>query len=401
MAVSKSVSKTIADPQPRARLGLALVGILLAGANLRAGITTVGPLLDQVRGDLHLSSTTASALISLPLLCFAVFSPLAPGFARRLGLEHAITVALGILAIGIVARSVPWLPALWIGTALLGLAVALINVLLPAVVKRDFPDSAGRVTGVYSVAQSAFAALGAGLAVPVAGTADHGWRIAFGMWAGLALIGLAFFLPRLRSDTGAPTAVPATPHRLPWGSPLAWMVTLFMGLQSTIYYSVVTWWPSIEESHGVSTGTAGAHQSVLQIGSIVGNIAAGAALQRWSRDQRGLLTVLVVATGLGIGGELAAPGAGLLWTTLLGFGGGGLIVLALALFGLRTRGHGEAAALSGMAQSCGYLLAAAGPLVVGAVHDRTSGWTAPLVVLLVILVGELIAGLGASRHRYV
>ena len=384
----------------RTRFGLALVGILVAGANLRAGITTVGPLLDRVRDDLDLSSTTASALISLPLLCFAVCSPVAPAIARRLGLEHAITLALAVLAVGIVARSVPWLPALWLGTALLGLSIALVNVLLPAVVKRDFPDAAGRVTGAYSVTQSAFAALGAGLAVPVAGTADHGWRLAFGMWAGLALVGLAIFLPQLRSDRGSSSG-PETPHRLPWGSPLAWAVTVFMGLQSTVYYTVVTWWPSIEESHGVSTGTAGTHQSVLQVCSIVGNIGVATAVQRFPRDQRAIVAVLSLLSAAGVLGELVLPAAGLLWTVLLGLAAGGLIVLALALFGLRTRRHGEAAALSGMAQSCGYLLAAAGPLAIGALHDSTSGWTLPLVVLLVVIGAQLLAGLGAGRHRYV
>lgn len=390
------------NAQRRSRAGLALVGILIAGANLRAGITTVGPVLDRVRDDLGLSSTTASALISLPVLCFAVFSPIAPGVARRLGLEPAVTVALAILAVGIVTRSVPWAPALWIGTVLLGLAVALINVLLPAMVKRDFSDSAGRVTGAYSVAQAGFAALASGVAVPVAGTTDHGWRLAFGMWTGLALIGLAVFLPQLRSPAAAcdVAAAPETPHRLPWGSALAWQVTLFMGLQSTIYFTTVTWWPAIEEAHGVGRGAAGAHQSIFQLCAIVGSIGAAAGVQRMQRDQRALITVLTLMSAAGILGELVLPGVSIVWTALVGVACGGLIVVALALFGLRTRHHAEAAALSGMAQSCGYLLAAAGPIVVGALHDRTSGWTASLVVLLCVVAAQLVSGLGAARHRY-
>jgi len=399
------LSTATLSPAPRrVRAGLALVGILVAGANLRASITTVGPLLDQVRDDLDLSATTASALISLPVLCFAVFSPVAPTLARRLGLEPAITVALGALCGGVVARSVPWEPALWLGTALLGLGIALINVLLPAVVKRDFPHDAGRLTGTYSVAQSAFAALGAGLAVPIAGTTDHGWRLAFGVWAGLALVGVGVFLPQLRGAAAARAdaraAAPEVPHRLPWRSALAWQVTLFMGLQSTIYYTAVAWWPSIEESHGVSSGTAGFHMGALQVCCIAGNIVTAWIIHRRPEDQRVLMATLTGIYFIAVAGELLVPAAGLGWSALLGLGGGGLIVLALALFGLRTRHHDQAAALSGMAQSFGYLIAAAGPIAVGAVHDATSGWTVPLLILIGVLVGQMIAGLGAARHRY-
>lgn len=400
------MSTATLGPAPRrVRAGLVLVGILVAGANLRAAITTVGPLLDRVRGDLDLSATTASALISLPVLCFAVFSPVAPAVARRVGLEPAITTALGVLCVGVLARSVPWAPALWIGTALLGLGIAMLNVLLPAVVKRDFPHAAGRLTGAYSVAQSALAALGAGLAVPIAGTTDHGWRLAFGVWAGLALIGVGVFLPQLRDSASARAearaAAPAVPHRLPWGSVLAWQVTLFMGLQSTIYYTAVAWWPSIEESHGVSSATAGFHMGVLQVCCIAGNIVTAAVVQRRPQDQRVLMACLTAVYFVAVGGELVLPGAGLLWSALLGLGGGGLIVLALALFGLRTRHHDQAAALSGMAQSFGYLIAAAGPIAVGAVHDATGSWTGPLLILIGVLVCQLVAGLGACRHRYV
>lgn len=405
-----TITETSDTGHRRLRAGLALVGILIAGANLRASITTVGPLLDRVRGDLDLSATTASALISLPVLCFAIFSPVAPGLARRLGLEPAITAALGVLCVGVVARSVPWLPALWIGTALLGLGIAMINVLLPAVVKRDFPHAAGRLTGTYSVAQSALAALGAGLAVPIADSSDHGWRLAFGIWAGLALIGVAVFLPQLRgaaaerarladlADRG--DAGTTVHHRLPWGSALAWQVTLFMGLQSTIYYTAVAWWPSVEESHGVASGTAGLHMGALQVCCIAGNILTAWVVQRRPEDQRILMASLTSVMVVAVVGELVLPGGGLLWSAMLGVGGGGLIVLALALFGLRTRHHDQAAALSGMAQSFGYLIAAAGPIAIGAVHDATSSWNLALVILVGVLIGQLVAGLGACRHRY-
>ena len=428
-----------APPSPAVRTlrpGLVLVGILLVAANLRASITVVGPLLGEVRDDLALSAAASSALVSLPLVCFAVFSPVAPAIAHRLGHERTLGLSLAVLALGIVTRSLPWAPLLWVGTVLLGLAIATMNVLLPALLKRDFPRDAGRLTGVYSAVQSGAAAAASGLAVPVAGVVVGAWRGAFGVWAGLALVGLGVFAPQLvrrataapgrgparpgeplapsgpaRPGTGDPAPTPSSPPAArspqrspghsPWRAPLAWQVTLFMGLQSTLFYCVLTWWPSIEQTHGASTAAAGLHQGLMQVCGIAGSLLAAALLHRSQEDQRLLATLLVPLPALAVVGELAAPGLAIVWNVLLGLGTGGLIVLALALFGLRTRHHREAAALSGMAQSVGYLLAAAGPPVLGALHDATHGWTVPLLVLLGLQAVQLVAARLASRPRFV
>ena len=173
---------------------LVLIGLLLVAGNLRAGITTVGPLLADIERDLGLESVAASVLVSLPLLAFALISPLAPRLARRVGLEWALGLGLIVLAVGLVLRSLPGLPWLWGGTALLGAAIAVLNVILPALVKRDFPTRIGQITGSYSAVQSIFAALAAGIAVPVAGLSALGWRLPLGMWAVLALIALAVII---------------------------------------------------------------------------------------------------------------------------------------------------------------------------------------------------------------
>ncbi|HIZ34967.1 MAG TPA: MFS transporter [Candidatus Ruania gallistercoris] len=394
-------------------VGLALVGILLIGANLRASLTTVGPLIGEIRADLELTSMVASALVGLPLICFAVFSPIAPRVATRFGLERTLGAALLILAVGIVARSVPWLPALWLGTVLLGLAIALANVLLPSLLKRDFPLDAGRYTGAYSAVQSVFAALAAGVAVPVAGMTDAGWRLALGMWAGLALVAFAVFSPRLRGGTSVKALATSTPatatdpapesaqHWSPWCSPTAWMITVAMGTQSTLYYVVITWWPEIEQAQGISANAAGVHVSVLQLCGIIGNLGTAAVLQRWQRDQRGLIAVLVPLNVAGLAGMLLLPSWALLWSMLLGMALGSWIVFCLASFSLRTRNHHHAASLSGMAQSFGYLLAALGPFLLGGLHDATGSWTAPLVVLLCLQVVQLISAYGAARPQVV
>jgi CP family cyanate transporter-like MFS transporter len=392
----------VTRPAASLRPALILTGLLLVAANLRAGITTVGPVLEEIQRDLALSSLTASILISLPLVAFAVISPVAPGLARRLGLERALGGGLAVLAAGLVVRSLPGPALLWAGTALLGVAIAVLNVVLPALVKRDFPARIGAVTGAYSAVQASFAALAAGLAVPVAAWTSAGWRLPLGMWAGLALIGLAVLAPQLRRHTVMPAA--QSPVALdvarPWRSALAWQVTAFMALQSTGYYIFITWLPSIEATAGISTAAAGVHQLLLNAFGIAGSITCSALIGRF-RDQR-LLGVLAPALFMSAAiGILAAPAWSVVWSSVAGIAGGANIVLALSFFGLRTPHHGRAAALSGMAQSVGYLVAAAGPIAVGALHDATGSWTPALVTVIVLDLVLIGFGYLAGRARIV
>lgn len=402
------------------RTGLAMVGVLLLAANLRAGITSVGPVLDEIRTDLGLGGATASLLISLPLVGFGVVSPLAPGLARRFGLERSLGGALGLLAVAIMVRSLPASGLIWFGTALLGAAVAIMNVLLPTVVKRDYPDRVGQLTGIYSAIQGGVAAIAAGFAVPIAGASAAGWRLSIGVWAGLALVGFAVFLPwfRRRAGPGARGGYPAAPPQDPeldtitlelpavhgpgsiWTSMLAWQVTIFLGLQSTVYYVVITWWPSIEQSHGISASTAGWHQLAFQAFGISGALAAAALIHRW-RSQSRLILAFAGMAPVAVAGQLLLPGAAVLWIVLLGLAGGATITIALSLFGLRTRNHHRAASLSGMAQSVGYLVAACGPVLIGGLHARSGSWTVPLLVLTAVAVVEVAFGLSAGRDRYV
>ena len=405
MTQTPSIAGAAAPGAAALRPALLITGILLVAANLRAAITVVGPLLNDVRGELHISAAVAAALISLPVLCFAVFSPIAAPIAARVGMERTIVSALALLATGIIMRSVPSTAALWTGTVVLGAALAAINVTLPALLKRDFPRRAGQLTGLYASVQSGAAAAASGLAVPVAGMSDSGWRIAFGMWSGLALVALAVFLPQLRRRTVPKHRVAAAldPHpsqyRSPWGSSLGWQVTIFMGAQSTIYYVVLTWWPTIEHSQGFSAATAGFHQGILQISGVVGSLLCGSVLHRWHSDQR-LIAVCVTPLPLvAILGQFAWPGAAVLWTVIVGLATSATLVLALTLFGLRTSHHGQAAALSGMAQSGGYVMAGTLPLAFGALHDATQGWYAPVVLLIVLVALQVVFGYLAARPK--
>jgi CP family cyanate transporter-like MFS transporter len=412
----------IARRRPGVRSLLVMAGVLLIGANLRAAITSVGPVLAEIRQDTGMGGAVASLLVSLPLVGFALVSPVAPALARRFGLERSLAGSLVVLMLAIVARSLPLTGAIWVGTVFLGAAVAVLNVLLPALIKREYPARIGAFTGLYSAVQTGVAAVAAGLAVPLSSTAG-GWRFALGVWAGLALIGVAVFLPQLsaRFAAEAPSVVPAVfetakgvsaqdaAAAVPpvarlrgsmWRSLLAWQVTLFLGLQSTVFYVVITWWPSIEREDGVPAVVAGFHQFVLQATGIAGTLAAGALLQRL-RDQRGLAAVLSLFSLTAVIGQMVLPVFAVAWVTLLGIAAGGSIVVGLSLFGLRTRNHMQAAALSGMAQSVGYLIAACGPVSLGLMHDVLGSWRLPLVILAAVCVAPLVFAILAGQDRYV
>lgn len=393
---------------------LIIAGILLVAGNLRAALTTVGPVLSNIRDDLGLSSSAASFLVSLPLLAFAVVSPFVPRVALRLGLERTIAAALGVLAVGLVVRSTPPTVLLWVGTLLIGVAIAVLNVVLPSWVKRDFPTKIGQVTGAYSAAQSGFAAVASGVAVPVAGLSGLGWRLPAAMWAGMALIAVGVLLPLMWREAGetteeatdAPglvttdTGHAAHPGPPLWRSLLAWQVAAFMGLQSTNYYVLITWLPSIEQDAGISDTTAGLHLVLFSIFGIGGSLGCSALLARLRNQQvlGACIALVLVVANLGI---MLAPGATVVWACVAGIGGGSSIVFALSLFGMRARSHRTAASLSGMAQSLGYILAAVGPVAVGALHDATGSWTPPMAVLLVLSGCLVVAGLLAGRDRTV
>ena len=393
-------------PDRTARIGFAFIGVLLIAVNLRVSFVSVGPVLGNISSDLELSSAAAGFLTGLPLIAFAVFSPVAPGFASRLGLDRALWMSLLILASGIVLRSLPVPGVIWAGTALIGLAIAFLNVLVPSLVKRDFPMRVSQVTGSYTATQAAFAAIGAAVVVPVAQTSPAGWRLALGIWVGLALIAMAVLLPWLRRHrVGAALGTahatgPEVSYRSPWASALGWQVTIFMGLQSIAFYVLMAWLPTIERSQGVPATTAGVHLSVFLLISVFASLAAGGILHRGS-DQRLVSFTSGALTFVTFLGLALAPDFTLLWVILGAIGCGSLIVIALSLFSLRTVNYPQAASLSGMAQSVGYGLAAVGPVMFGGLRDVSGGWTLPLLVTAGIMAVLAVTGLLAGRDRVI
>ena len=387
----------------RTQQALLVLGFVLLAANLRPALTSVAPLIGQIRMDTGISNGVAGLLTGLPLLAFGLLSSIAPRLARRFGMERVLLASMLVLAAGIVLRSEGTVTALFLGTAVLGAAIALGNVLLPGLVKHEFPERAGLMTSVYVTAMAVSAAIATGASFPIAGQAGIGWRGSLALWALLALVAAVAWFPKVRGPDPA-NASTGTYRRVTglWRSPLAWQVTLFMGLQALAYYVTLTWLPEIlQEEGGMSAAQAGWMLALAQVVVIPSMFLAPVLADR-RPSQYGVVVAAVTLTGAGTLGLLVAAGtATALWVVLLGLGQGACFSLALTLFALRAPDSEHAAALSGMAQSVGYLLAAVGPFVFGVLRDATHSWTVPLALLLAVVVSLLVTGLGAARDAKV
>src|SRR4051794_3232698 len=375
---------------------LLALGIILIASNLRPTVTSVAPLLPQLRLDLGLSTTAAALLTATPVLCFGLLAPFAPRIADRFGMERTLGLVLLLIAVGLVVRVGPVPATLFAGTVIAGGAIAIGNVLLPALVKRDFPARSGALTGVYTMALQTSAALAAGLSVPIA-TGFGGWRAGLLVWAVPALVTLILWAPQLRSRTKplVVAAVGSVGDLL--RSPLAWQVTLFFGLQSLEFYAVVSWLPTVYQDAGFSPADAGL---VLSVSTLAGAPAAliMPSIASRAKDQRLHAIAVCLVIGVGLIGVAVAPLAQpWLWAALIGFGNGASFPLALTLLVLRTRSSTDTARLSAMAQSIGYLIAALGPVLLGVVHEATGSWSAAIGLLVVLLVPQTIAGVAAGR----
>lgn len=378
-----------------------LLGVIAIAFTLRSPLTSVGPVISRIMEDLGISNTTAGFLTTIPLLAFALVSPVVPKIADRIGMARSLFVALVILVLGVFIRSSGGTGTLFAGTFLLGVAISFGNVLLPSLVKLNFPMQVGLMTGVYTVSMNLSAGIAAGLSAPIAGAFGPGWRISLGIWGVLGIVAAIIWLPQLKKrpvlEVSGSAAGPA-PRPL-WKSPLAWGVTFFMGLQSVMFYTTAAWVPEVLVSRGMDENTAGWMFSLVQFSQIPFTFIIPIIAGRM-KDQRLLVAIITVFYLAGYGGlflnNLALTP---LWMVLMGVSGGASFGLAMMFFALRTNTPSEAASLSGMSQSLGYLLAAAGPVLFGAFHDMTGAWNASIWLFIVTIILLFLAGLKAGKDE--
>jgi CP family cyanate transporter-like MFS transporter len=372
---------------------LLLLGLILVALNLRPALSSMAPLLSEVSKSLGLSAAQAGLLTTLPVLCLGLFAPLAPILARRFGAERVVLGILLTLACGIILRSSFGEIGLFAGSVLGGASIGIVGVLLPGA------KHAGTMTGVYTMALCLGAAMAAGTSVPLSEHFGGDWTIGLGFWVIPALVAALFWLPQVGQKHGAHNVAYRVRGLL--RDPLAWQVTLYMGLQSSLAYIVFGWLPSILIGRGLTPTQAG----LVLSGSVIIQLASSLAapwLATRGKDQRLAIVVVMALTLGGLFGCLYAPIEGLWgWAILLGLGQGGTFSLALTLIVLRSRDSHVAANLSSMSQGFGYTLASMGPFAVGVVHDWTGGWNAVGWIFGIIGTGAIIAGLGAGRALYV
>jgi CP family cyanate transporter-like MFS transporter len=379
---------------------LVLVGIAVLAFNLRPAAVSVGPVLDEIRTALGMSGAVAGVLTTLPVLAFAGFGALAPGLARQLGVHRVTLVSLAAVVLGLCVRS--WTDQVWLflTASLVGLCgMATANVLLPSLVRLHFPRRVGLLTSIYTTSLALGLTLASVATVPISEQLGS-WRWGLAAWAVTALIAALPWLGLIRHDRSPG----ATPHTVTLRdvarTRLGWAMALFFGLQSLQAYSIFGWFAQVYRDAGFSASTAGLLLGVITAMSIPLSFLLPSVAAR-IHDQTWLIVGLIALYPIGYLGLIFAPvGGALVWAILVG-AAASVFPLVLALITLRARTSEGTAALSGFAQSVGYLIAAIGPFGMGVLYEATGGWTVPLVVLTVLVAGQLVAGLMVARPSYI
>lgn len=395
---------SMSNPPPRktpatSRLILVLA-IVFVGMNLRPALLAVGPLMDSIQLGLDLSAVALGALITLPVLCFGAFAPLAPRLLRFQSAERLILLSLLILVVGIGLRSILGVFGLFAGTLVAGFSISVVMVLLPSIIKMHFPVQAGIMMGLYTTALALGAAIAAAVTVPLAQLPGSDWRWALAFWLAPVIIAAAIWWPQTAGGEHPRNRVHAAVPRLR-GNWLAWQVTLFMGAQGAIAYCIFGWLPLILIDRGLTPVKAGFVLAAMMTVQLSTSLA-GPWLATRGRDQRPAILAMMILVFVGFMGMLYGEITSVYWwSTIFGLGFGGMFSIAMALLVLRSPSPQIAASLSGMAQGVGYTLAAVAPLIIGVLHDYTGNWNAVAVFFVLLICGAAWSGLLAGRSKYI
>jgi CP family cyanate transporter-like MFS transporter len=381
-----------------------LIALVLAAFNLRPAVTSVGPLLEEIRTGLGMGGVVAGLLTALPAACFVAFGSLAPRLVARSFPSRLIWISLAAVAVGLAVR--PFMPgtATFVLVSCLALGgIGVANIMMPVVVRRAFPHRVGTVTGVYSMGLTLGAATAAAVTVPLTAALGGDWRYGLAFWAVPAALAMVLWMGVarwIRQRAGGHPAGASSGGLRMICSRTAWSVAILFGLQSTQAYVTMGWVPQIYRDAGLSATYAGVLLALIPAVGVPTSFLVPTLAARL-RNQGG---VAVALTGLGFIGYLGLwvmpTTAPWLWVIVLGISQG-VFPLALTLIGLRTRSAAGTVGLSSFGQSIGYLISIPGPIVVGALYGATGSWHLPLALLLVLLVPQGVAGVLAGRSRYV
>lgn len=390
---------------------LLIAALVLVGLNLRGPIVGIPPVISEISEDLELSTAAAGLLTSVPLLCFAVLSPFAGDLARRVGLDRAILLGLFVIALGLALR--PWGGAgvMLLGTAAIGMAITVGNVVLPVIVRRDAGRRVNAVMAATTTSYVVGATLAAAVTAPIA--ALLGWRTAIASWVVFSMLAMAVWLLRMRrirsvatrarqaAREDSPSPEVSGRRRSVWQEPDAWVLALFFGLQSTLFYTATTWLPALlVDEAGLSTAGGGTAMSVFQVVGIAGPLAVPVLL-RWLSSARYVAVLAGLGCTMMFAGLFIAPDVWPVWVVVGGFFQGLNLGLALTLIATRPVDVGYGRGLSAMVQSVGYAISAVGPVLIGAVREMSSGWGPALWILTATAALYGLVGLWAGSDRLI
>jgi CP family cyanate transporter-like MFS transporter len=377
---------------------LLTLAVLATAMCLRLPFTAVAPLFEFIERDLVISPAAIGLLTTIPLLAFSIGAPVAAGLNARYGAQRCIAVALFVIAIAICLRSTSAVWAIYVATAMLGLAIAVANVLLPAVIKENYSDNIGSMTALYVLFMTAAAGSYSLVVVPIAANPAWGWQGALGIAAILPIVAGLLWIIRRQTAKSTLAMQPQATAAL-WTSPTAWAVTLYFGLAVFVHYAAIAWLPAILRDAGYSLVRAGALHGWMQFAGALPGLALILMLKR-IKDQRLIAMLSPLLAALGWAVLIVWPDQAFVSAVLVGAGLGAGFVLGLAFMGLRAASAAQAASLSGMAQFIGYLLAAMAPVSLAWIYSSLQSWRPPLTFLLILTVVMAALGLAAGKPNH-
>jgi CP family cyanate transporter-like MFS transporter len=400
----------VSEPHPPRSKAGALAGLLLLALNLRGPLVAISAVAVDLQSDLGMTAGAVGLLTSLPVLCFGLASPAASGLIGRLGIEVSVLCTLLVIFVGILVRSAGAVPAAFVGTLLIGLAITVGNLLGPLIVGRDFRRRAAMMTGAYTAALNVGSMLVLAFTGPL--SAAFGWQIALAAAAVFPVLGGFLWLPlaaraRRRGATSPTHQVPpaveetkppaaAGPGSSVLRRPSTWLLTAAFAGQAYAYYGLTAWLPTVlADEVGMTRGEASAASSIFQIAALVGAFSAPVIINRLGGPLVSFLVNGVLWSALPLG-LLFAPGLWALWSAFSGVAQGGGFVTIFTVVVWRARTLRENRQLSSVVQTGGYCVAALGPILLGALHDSTGGWTASLLTSFAGVMGLMLLGSAAS-----
>lgn len=387
-----------------------IIGIIFISFNLRAPLTAIGSLASIIRDYFQISNSLTGFITTLPLIVFAIVSPFVTRISLKFGNGLTMLIGLLILISGELIRSYTGLTGVFIGTVILATGICIGNVLIPSIIKLVFPDRVAAITSIYTPVMSMFAAISSGISIPLATGMNLGWQNTLSIWLIVGIFALIIWIPQLKksawnieSKSNVKAEDVSLDEKTPpiWKSPLAWYVTLFMGLQSILFYCFIAWLPAILQSNGLSSELSGYMLSLYQITGVPASFVVSQIADK-IKSQRILAAITSSIYLTGILGLAFGSNTSMMYVylTLMGIGSGSSVSLALSFMGLRASNAKEAAKLSGMAQSIGYLLGAIGPLLIGSLYDVTGSFREPFIFIITITVLLILLSFGAGQDNH-